>query len=220
MLTRKLHLKPGMRFIATNAPEGFHRTLGPLPDGATQEQVLRGTFDLILLFVSSKKDLKRQWEKALPSLKPDGLIWVAYPKKSSGVSSDLTAMSGDWEGSIDSEWQPVSMIAVDEHWSATRFKHAPGLKQRRVQRQVEMIHDSDGTLCIDRNNRLIAAPKDLQQLLNKSAKAASFFDTLSFTNKREYVGWVLDAKRPETRSQRLDQVIKKLLARKKNPSEK
>jgi hypothetical protein len=220
MLIKKLHLKPGMRFIAMNAPQGFRRTLGPLPEGATQEQALRGIFDLILLFVSSKKELEGQWAKALTSLKPDGLLWVAYPKKGSGVASDLTAMSGDWEGSIDSEWQPVSMIAVDEHWSATRFKHAPELKQRRVQRQVEMIHDGDGTLCIDRKNRAIAAPKDLQQLLNKNAKAASFFDTLSFTNKREYVGWVIGAKRPETRSQRLEQTIKKLLNRKKNPSEK
>jgi hypothetical protein len=220
MLTRKLHLKPGMRFIATNAPEGFHRTLGPLPEGATREQVLRGTFDLILLFVSSKKELKSQFEKALGSLKPDGLLWVAYPKKSSGLPSDLTAMSGDWDAYTDSEWQPVSMIAVDEGWSATRFKHAPELKQSRVQRQVEMIHDSDGTLCIDRKTRVVAAPKDLQQLLNKSSKASSFFDSLSFTNKREYVGWVIEAKRPETRSQRLEQAIKKLVARKKNPSEK
>jgi uncharacterized protein YdeI (YjbR/CyaY-like superfamily) len=94
------------------------------------------------------------------------------------------------------------------------------LKQRRVQRQVEMVHDRDGTLCIDRINRVISAPTDLQQLLTRNAKAASFFDSLSFTNKREYVGWVIDAKRPETRSQRVEQVIKKLLARKKNPSEK
>ena len=188
MLIKKLHLKPGMRFIATNAPDGFQRTLGPLPEGATQEQALRGTFDLILMFVASRKALKGQWTKARSSLKPDGLFWVAYPKKSSGIPSDLTAMSGDWEGSIDSQWQPVSMIAVDEHWSATRFKHAPGLKQRRVQRQVEMIHDSDGALCIDRKNRVIAAPRDLQQLLTRNAKAASFFDSLSFTNKREYVG--------------------------------
>jgi hypothetical protein len=161
MLIKKLHLKPGMRFIATNAPDGFQRILGSLPAGATQEQTLRGAFDLILLFVSSKKELKSQWAKALSSLKPDGLLWVAYPKKSSGIPSDLTAMSGDWEGSTDSEWQPVSMIAVDEHWSATRFKPAPELKQQRVQRGDEMIHDSDGTLCIDRKNRVIAAPTDL-----------------------------------------------------------
>jgi len=220
MLIKKLHLKPGMRFIATNAPDGFQRTLGPLPEGATQEQALRGTFDLILLFVSSKKELKSQWARALASLKQDGLLWVAFPKKSSGVPSDLTAMNGDWGLDKDSEWQPVSMIAVDERWSATRFKHAPGLNQQRVQRGDEMIHDGDGTLCIDRKNRVIAAPRDLQQLLNKSAKAASFFDTLSFTNKREYVGWVIGAKRPETRSQRLEQAIEKLLTRKKNPSEK
>jgi Bacteriocin-protection, YdeI or OmpD-Associated len=220
MLIKKLHLKPGMRFIAVNAPQGFHRALGPLPEGATEERALRGTFDLILLFVSSKNELKSQWTKARSSLKPDGLLWVAYRKKSSGVPSDLTAMSGDWDGYIDSEWQPVSLIALDEHWSATRFKHAPELKRQRAERQREMVHDSDGTLCIDRKNRVIAAPKDLQQLLNKSSTASSFFDSLSFTNRREYVGWVIEAKRPETRSQRLEQVIKKFLARKKTPSEK
>jgi hypothetical protein len=220
MLIKKLHLKPGMRFIATNAPEGFQRTLGPLPEGATREQALRGTFDLILLFVSSRKELKSQWAKALSSLKPDGLLWVAHPKKSSGVASDLTAMNGDWGLDKNSAWQPVSLIAVDEHWSATRFKHAPGLNQQRVQRGDELIHDTDGTPCIDRKNRVIAAPKDLQQLLDRNAKAASFFDSLSFTNKREYVGWVIGAKRPETRSQRVEQAIEKLLARKRNPSEK
>src|ERR1700681_3922867 len=72
MLIKKLHLKPGMRFIAVNAPQGFHRALEPLPEGATEERALRGTFDLILLFVSSKNELKSQWTKALSSLKPDG----------------------------------------------------------------------------------------------------------------------------------------------------
>jgi hypothetical protein len=220
MLTRKLHLKPGMRFIAVNAPEGFARTLAPLPDGAMHEQVLRGAFDVILLFASSKKELKSICGKALPSLKPEGSLWVAHPKKGSGVSSDLAGMSADWGVHENSEWQPVSLTAIDERWSATRFKHAPGLHQQRAQRGEETIHDNDGTPCIDRKNRVITAPKDLQKLLDRNAKAASFFESLSFTNKREYVGWVIGAKRPETRSQRLEQTMKKLQAGKKNPSEK
>jgi uncharacterized protein YdeI (YjbR/CyaY-like superfamily) len=64
------------------------------------------------------------------------------------------------------------------------------------------------------------APEGFQRLLNRNASAASFFESLSFTNKREYVGWVIGAKRPETRSQRLDRTVEKLLARKSNPSEK
>ena len=220
MLVSKLHLKPGMRFVVVNAPDGFQRTLGKVPAGVAQGKALGGTFNLVLLFVFSKKELKGQWPKALASLEPDGALWVAYPKKSSGIDSDLTAMNSDWEVYRNSAWQPVASISIDDTWSGVRFRHAPGLSQQRAQRQEEMLRDADGTVCIDRKNRVITPPADLQQQLNKHAKARSFFDGLAFTNRREYVGWIIDAKRPETRAERLTKTVDMLLKGKKNPSDK
>ena len=219
MLTRKLHLKPGMRFAVVNAPDGFARMLGKLPAGVTQEKALKSALDLVLMFVLNKKALKSRWPKALASMKPDGALWIAYPKKSSGIDSDLAAMNSDWEVYTHAEWQPVSLIAIDETWSGTRFKQRPGLGQERAQRQEDVTRDADGTVCIDRKNRVITPSRDLQQLLNKNAKARSAFDALSFTNRREYVGWILDAKRPGTRAARVTTTIAVLSKGRKTPSD-
>jgi hypothetical protein len=70
----------------------------------------------------------------------------------------------------------------------------------------------------DTEERVVDVPEDLQQALSKSKKARDFFDTLSFTNRKEYAVWVSTAKRAETREKRLTETIKKLVAGKKNPS--
>jgi len=220
MLARKLHVKPGMSVAVVNAPPGFDRTIGKLPSGVVRGGSLEGALDLVLLFAVSKKALKEQWPKALKALKADGALWISHPKKGSGMDSDLTAMGGDWEVSADSAWQPVSRIAVDEVWSAVCFRQRQGLAQARQQRQEELIRDADGTVCIDRKNRVITPPADLQKLLDRSAKARALFDTLSFTHRREYVGWIIEAKRAETRAARLTKAIEMMSKGKKNPSEK
>jgi hypothetical protein len=220
MLVKKLHLKPGMRFSVVNAPDGFKRQLGPLPDDVVEAKTLRGPLDLVLLFARDKKGLKAQWPKVLPELKQEGTLWIAYPKKSSGIESDLAMTDSNWEVNDGSPWQPVASIAVDETWSAIRFKHSPGLEKARERRPDEAILDQDGTVCVDRKNRIVTAPQDLQQLLRKNARAASLFESLSFTHKKEYVVWIVGAKRPETRSARLAATIEMLTKGKKNPSEK
>jgi hypothetical protein len=219
MLAKKLHLKPGMRLAVVNAPDGFAQTLGKVPAGVVQEQSFRDGLDVALMFVLSKKELKSRWPKATASIKGDGALWVAYPKKSSGVESDLT-MSADWGVSRNSPWQPVASIAVDDTWSAVRFRQRPGLEHARAERQEEVVRDADGTVCIDRSNRVITPPKDLRRLLDKNGKAGSQFETLSFTNQREYVTWILDAKKPETREARLSKTVEMLSKGKKNPSDK
>jgi uncharacterized protein YdeI (YjbR/CyaY-like superfamily) len=75
-------------------------------------------------------------------------------------------------------------------------------------------------VCVDREKRIVTAPKDLQQLLAKNAKAQTALDALSFTNRKEYVVWILDAKKPETRAARLAKTVEMLAKGKKNPSDK
>jgi hypothetical protein len=219
VLVDKLHLKPGMHVAVVNAPPGFDRTMGKLPSGITCEASLKGALDLVLLFVVSKKELKGHWPKALKSLKSDGALWVAYPKKTSGMNSDL-AMGTDWEVTDGSPWQPVASIAVDGTWTGVRFRNSPGLDRVRERRQDESERDADGTVFVDRKNRIVTPPGDLQKLLDGSAKARALFDTLSFTHRREYVKWIVEAKKPETRTARLAKTIDMLSKGKKNPSDK
>ena len=218
MLVKKLHLKDGMRFTLVNAPDGFARTLGKLPAGVKQEPSLKADLDLVMVFVLSQKALQTQWPKALAALKTDGSLWVAYPKKTSGIQTDLGM--GEWDVSKGSDWNPVAMIGLDDSWSSVRFKYGPGLDRAREARQDEIIRDADGTVCIDRKNRVVTPPGDLQKLLGRNAKARAQFDTLSFTNQREYVGWIIEAKRPETRAARLSKTVDLLSKGKKNPTDK
>ena len=215
MLAKKLHLKAGMRVAVANAPSGF--ALGKLP-GVTIEKSLKPDLDLVLLFATTQRELKAQWAKALSSVKTDGAHWVSYPKKGSGIQTDLGM--GEWDATKGSDWNPVAMIGVDDAWSAVRFKYAPGLEEKRHQRQEESINDADGTVCVDRVNRIVSAPKDLQKLLAKNVKARTTFDALSFTNRKEYVVWIVEAKKQETRDARVSKAIELLARGKKNPSDK
>ena len=219
MLVKKLHLKPGMRLAVVNAPPGFDRTMGKLPSSVMREASLKGALDLVLLFVGSVKELKAQWPNVLKSLKADGALWIAYPKKTSGMNSDL-AMGSDWEVTNGSPWQPVASIAVDGTWTGVRFKNSPGLDRVRDQRQDDSERDADGTVCVDRKNRVVTPPVDLQKLLDRNVKARSQFETLSFTHRREYVKWIIEAKKPETRAARLTKTIEMLSKGRKNPSDK
>lgn len=216
MLAKKLHLKPGMRMAVVNAPRGF--AISDMPAGTRQAQKLQRDLDLILLFAVSQKELATHWRKALAAVKQDGALWVAYPKKSSGVPTDLGM--GEWEATKGSDWNPVAMIGVDDTWSAARFRHAPGLDEVRASRQQESIEDSDGTVCVDRNKRIVTAPADLQRLLVRNAAARQMFASLSYSHRKEYVVWIIEAKKPETRSARLAKTIEKLVAGRKNPADK
>jgi hypothetical protein len=214
-LTKKLHLKPGMRVAVANAPAGF--SLGKAP-GVTVEKSLSRGLDLVLLFALNQKELKARWSRALAAVKPDGALWVAYPKKSSGIDSDLSM--GEWDLTKGSGWNPVSMIGVDDTWSAVRFKYAPGLEEARHTRQNENLRDGGGTVCVDRERRVVTPPKDLQELFATNVKARAAFDALSFTNRKEYVVWILDAKKPATRTARVTKTVEMLAKGRKNPTDK
>jgi hypothetical protein len=214
MLAKKLHLKAGMRVGVSNPPAGLSLNA----PGVVVEKSLTRDLDLVMLFATTQEELKARWSKAAKAVKSGGALWVAYPKKSSGIQTDLGM--GDWDAAKGSGWNPVTMIGVDDTWSAVRFKYAPGLEEVRHVRQEEVIRDADGMVCVDRATRAVTAPRDLQTLLAKNAKARETFDGLSFTNRKEYVVWILDAKKPETRADRLTKTVEKLATGKKNPSEK
>lgn len=72
----------------------------------------------------------------------------------------------------------------------------------------------------DFEERVVEIPSDLKKELAKSKKAQEFFDSLSFTNRKEYALWISSAKREETRQKRLSEIVPKLLKGKKNPSAK
>ncbi len=120
-LAKKLHIKPGQRIILINPPAGYTEQLGKLPDGAELAKRATGQFDFVHLFAKDSAEVSRFGPKALQVLNYDGVFWVSYPKKSSGVASDISRDHG-WDLLKESGLRPVSAVSIDDTWSALRFR--------------------------------------------------------------------------------------------------
>ncbi|HXV41755.1 MAG TPA: DUF5655 domain-containing protein [Anaerolineae bacterium] len=120
-LIKKLGLKPKQRLLIWNAPAGYLDRLKPLPEGAELIETPAGAFDFVHLFVANKAELERSFPAAVQGLKPNGLLWISYPKRSAKVQTDLTRDEG-WAVVTQAGWEGVAMISVDEVWSAVRFR--------------------------------------------------------------------------------------------------
>jgi hypothetical protein len=127
-LHRKLGIKEGSRVALIAAPAGARDLIEPLPPGVTISTRATKDIDVILWFASKEKDLVARFEKLAAALAPDGGLWVAYPKKSSSLATDLTFQSvqdiGLEAGLVDNK-----SCAVDDDWSGVRFVYR--LKDRR-----------------------------------------------------------------------------------------
>jgi len=127
---KKLGLKPGMRALVVGAPSGYIDSLAPLPDRIDVSESLGSAHDFVQFFATNKSEIAKLAKKLLQSAAPGALVWITYPKKSSGVNSDLSR-EAVWAAMEGTGWRPVSQIAVDEIWSALRFRPTQEVKSRK-----------------------------------------------------------------------------------------
>ena|SRR2546428_1690029 len=127
-LTKKLGIKEGSRVVFANAPKGFVQELGELPPQVRFVTRPGNPVDIILLFAKSHSGLKKDFAKTAKRLSPNGTLWVAWPKKSSGVPSDLSFNSVQRVG-LDAGLVDVKICAVNDVWSGLKFVYR--LKDRQ-----------------------------------------------------------------------------------------
>jgi hypothetical protein len=120
-LINKLRIGPGQSMLVLNAPEGYISELGELPEGAKISQAAEGVFDFVQLFVRSIAELEELAPSALKSINFDGLLWFCYPKQSSKNKTDINRDSG-WNVVKQAGLRPVTQVAIDDTWSALRFR--------------------------------------------------------------------------------------------------
>ena len=119
-LVKKLGIKEGARVALVNAPANFQTELAELPDNVTFLKPASKSLDLILLFVLSERILARDFSKLATRLTSNGMIWIAWPKKSSGVATDLTFERVQRIG-LDARLVDVKICAIDDTWSGLKF---------------------------------------------------------------------------------------------------
>ncbi len=119
-LPRKLGIGEGCRVAVVSAPQDFSRKLTPMPPGITLRTEARGHLDVILFFVTRRAELARRFPAFARRLDPAGGLWIAWPKRTSGVATDLVFDEVQRVG-LDCGLVDNKVAAIDETWSGLRF---------------------------------------------------------------------------------------------------
>ena len=117
-LAKKLGIKEGHRLAVLSAPEGF--TIPDLPIDVEARTTVRGVSDVILSFHTSRADLAKRLPTLMRALHVDGGLWISWPKKASGMPTDITE-DVVREVALPSGLVDVKVCAVDDTWSGLRL---------------------------------------------------------------------------------------------------
>jgi hypothetical protein len=211
-LSQKLKIKEGYILLTVNAPEDFRNALAPLPAGVTISESAKN-YNQVHWFVLNKVQMEKELKEVWKLIKNDIVCWLYYPKGTSKIQTDLTRDQG-WDSLMkNKELQWLTLISFNETWSAFAFR----LKSDTDKKRETTSNDRPILNYIDAQKKIVKLPDNLADLFKKNKKAADFFQTLSFTNKKEYVEWIVSAKREETRTERIKATIERLEKGWKNP---
>ncbi|MSQ95116.1 MAG: DUF3052 family protein [Gemmataceae bacterium] len=119
-LAKKLGYKPGLRAFVDGAPANYRELLEPLPDDVTFVNTIEKNLDLIHLFTNSAKELAAKLKRYIKRIKPNGTIWVSWPKKASKVPTDITE-DVIRKLALATVLVDVKVCAVDEVWSGLKL---------------------------------------------------------------------------------------------------
>lgn len=186
-LRKKLQFKQATKVAVLHAPSDFqHDELVQIQEDTTG----------LLAFVRFSK----QMDSEILLKKAQAVVWVAYPKKASGISTDLSQMIG-WSLFEKQDWLPVRQVAIDANWSALRF---------RPKSEIKKLTRNTDYLGINRETKTVQIPEDFKQAMQKS-NVLNKFESLAFSYRKEYVISILDAKKPETRARRIQKNVEQML---------
>ena len=119
-VVQKLGIKPGFRIFADGAPAAYGDIVGELPAGMTLLRRPGTTIDMVHLFVTEAAALAGKLRRAREAIAPDGMIWVSWPKKSSGVATDLTDVVVR-DTALPLGLVDIKVCAIDATWSGLKF---------------------------------------------------------------------------------------------------
>jgi hypothetical protein len=203
---QKLRIKEGMTLLTLHAPADFASSLPPGIKASAKAK----DYAQIHWFVQNKAQMEKEVSDVLALLNGDVLCWIYYPKGTSGIQTDLTRDKG-WESLLrhkDLQW--VNLVSFDDTWSAFAMRRGEP-KVSKPSRQNPVLEYADSA------TKTVRLPEDLAKAFKPHKAASAFFDTLAFSHKKEYVEWIVTAKREETRADRIRKTIEKLEQQWKNP---
>ena len=119
-LPQKLGIKPGLTVVAINPPANYRRLLGQIPDSITFSERLKSGSSFVHLFTSRRSEMQKKMSILRDKISDNGAIWVSWPKKSSGIATDVTE-DVIREIALPLGFVDIKVCAVDEIWSGLKL---------------------------------------------------------------------------------------------------
>lgn len=213
-VAEKLQVKPGFALFTMNAPPDFLVKLGKLPVDAGVTRSSK-KLDQVHWFVHNRAQLEKELSGVMRLLKPGITVWVYYPKGSSGVQTDLTRDKG-WDCLLAEgdklTW--LTLVSFDDTWSAFGFRAKTDADKKK---EGKPAPEREIFKWVDPATKKVKLPPELAVALSKNKKAAGYFESLAFSHKKEYIEWIVTAKREATRTARVKGTLERLGKGWKNP---
>jgi hypothetical protein len=215
----KLQFNDEKNLLIQGLPSAIEKQFFRLTFAKNVTPLLRSKkIDFALVFAINETQLASIVNEVLPALHDNAKFWVAYPKKASKIVTTLYR-DCSWNCITNSGYEGVRQVILDHVWTAIRFKKKDLVAE--INKPVmNAVYSSTIEMIEQKEKVIVSPPDDFSKELRRSKVASHFFDTLSLTNKKEYVSWIVGAKKEATRTRRLESAIDKLIAGKKNPAEK
>ena len=139
----KLNLREQREILVIAAPASFAPELAVLDDLLIHRQVEdSGSITFSLAFVTTRSEVERLTREITARVSGDAILWFAYPKKSSRLYQSELSRDAGWEELGRAGYECVRMVAIDEDWSAARFRHVDFI--RKLQRDEKRLLGADG----------------------------------------------------------------------------
>ena len=216
-ILEKLQLKEEKNLLIQGLPSSVEKQFAKLAYNKNLTPLLKTRkIDFALIFAINQLQLNNILKEVFPALHPESKLWIAYPKTTSKIVSDLNR-DASWEILSKNEYEAVRQVTLDHVWTAMRFKKLDQIPNRN---RTFVEFKSANIKVDDFEKRLITLPIELDKLFGAHEDAREFFVSLSILNQKEYLSWIQGAKKEETKQKRLESTLEKLLAGKNSPSEK
>ncbi|MEO6490362.1 MAG: YdeI/OmpD-associated family protein [Ferruginibacter sp.] len=212
----KLQIKDEKNILVQGLPSSIEKQFIKLSFAKSVTPLLKTRrIDLALVFAISKLQLTDILRDILPAMQDEAKLWIAYPKPTSKIASDL-CRDCEWHIMTSMGFETVMLVALDNTWSAMNFKKQANV----VQKKPFTVTTTQVRVVASPKTHSVSIPDELKIVFRKNKNASEFFDSLPLVNKKEYVEWVAEAKKQETRTKRLESVLEKLNTGKKTPTAK
>ncbi len=218
-LFEKLQLQDEKSILIQGLPSSIEKLFAKLSYAKNVTPLVKTRkLDFALVFAINQNQLQNIMKEVMPALRPESKLWVAYPKLTSKIVSDLNRETS-WDFFTQNSFEGVSLVDLDHMWSAMRFNKTGVTAQTKPTEVKDKVEEKEKVDLkgIEFAKKLTVIPSVLEKAFTKHKQAKEIFTSLAPSHQNEYVTWIEGAKKEETKQRRLDSVIEKLMSGKKTP---